>query len=253
MGLFKKKFCDVCGEKIGFLGNNKLEDGNMCDDCAEKLSPWFENRRHATVEQIKAQLAYREENAKKLEEFREDLSIGEGTKFKMDVGKKQFLVQKKFDIQAENPDILELSQVKACELKVVEDCDEVTYVDDEGERKSYTPARYKWEYDFRLMIQVEHPFFDTMDFQLNSLPVTMEQTGRIRSFDPMDHSVYRYFLEKGEEIRDVLLGIREPDLGEETQGPASGGPRMAATCPHCGATTVPDIHGRCEFCGGVVG
>ena len=28
MGLFDKKFCDVCGEKIGMLGNRKLEDGN---------------------------------------------------------------------------------------------------------------------------------------------------------------------------------------------------------------------------------
>ena len=26
MGLFDKKYCDICGEKIGFLGNCKLED-----------------------------------------------------------------------------------------------------------------------------------------------------------------------------------------------------------------------------------
>ena len=31
MGLFEKKYCDICGEKIGLLGNRKLEDGNMCD------------------------------------------------------------------------------------------------------------------------------------------------------------------------------------------------------------------------------
>ena len=28
MGLFDKKYCDICGEKIGLLGNRKLEDGN---------------------------------------------------------------------------------------------------------------------------------------------------------------------------------------------------------------------------------
>lgn len=28
MGLFDKKYCSICGEKIGFLGNRKLEDGN---------------------------------------------------------------------------------------------------------------------------------------------------------------------------------------------------------------------------------
>ena len=49
MGLFDKKICDICGEKIGLLGNRKLDDGNLCKDCAKKLSPWFEDRRHSTV------------------------------------------------------------------------------------------------------------------------------------------------------------------------------------------------------------
>ena len=52
MGLFDKKICDICGEKIGLLGNRKLDDGNLCKDCAKKLSPWFEERRHSTVEDI---------------------------------------------------------------------------------------------------------------------------------------------------------------------------------------------------------
>lgn len=60
MGLFDKKICDICGEKIGLLGNRKLDDGNLCKDCAKKLSPWFEDRRHSTVEDIKRQLEYRE-------------------------------------------------------------------------------------------------------------------------------------------------------------------------------------------------
>ena len=29
MGLFDKKYCDICGEKIGLLGNRKLDDGNL--------------------------------------------------------------------------------------------------------------------------------------------------------------------------------------------------------------------------------
>lgn len=61
MGLFDKKNCDICGDKIGLLGNRKLDNGNLCKNCADKLSPWFEERRHSTVEDIKRQLAYREE------------------------------------------------------------------------------------------------------------------------------------------------------------------------------------------------
>ena len=29
--------CDICGEKIGLLGNRKLDDGNLCKDCAKKI------------------------------------------------------------------------------------------------------------------------------------------------------------------------------------------------------------------------
>ena len=53
MGLFDKKYCDVCGAKIGFLGNRKLEDGNLCKDCAGKLSPFFSDRRNSTVAEMK--------------------------------------------------------------------------------------------------------------------------------------------------------------------------------------------------------
>ena len=68
-GLFDKKICAICGGEIGLLGNRKLEDGNCCKNCAAKLSPWFDERRHSTVEQIKEQLAYREENLKAVENF----------------------------------------------------------------------------------------------------------------------------------------------------------------------------------------
>ena len=83
MGFFDKKYCDVCGEKIGLLGNRKLENGNLCKDCAAKLSPFFSERKSSTVEEIKEQLAYREENRKELETLpgnayyrREDESYG---------------------------------------------------------------------------------------------------------------------------------------------------------------------------------
>ena len=64
--LFEKKECAICGGEIGLLGNRKLEDGNCCKNCAAKLSPWFNDRRQSTVEEIKEQLAYREANKEKV-------------------------------------------------------------------------------------------------------------------------------------------------------------------------------------------
>ena len=72
MGLFdrfKKQDCEICGKEVGMFGYKKLEDGEICKDCVKLLSPWFEDRRHATVAQIKEQIAYREHNAKELENF----------------------------------------------------------------------------------------------------------------------------------------------------------------------------------------
>ncbi|MBQ4253374.1 MAG: DUF4428 domain-containing protein, partial [Erysipelotrichaceae bacterium] len=69
MGLFDAKYCDICGEKIGLLGNRKLDDGNMCKNCAAKLSPFFTGRKRTSVADIKKQLAYREENARQLVDF----------------------------------------------------------------------------------------------------------------------------------------------------------------------------------------
>ena len=66
MGLFDKKYCDICGAKIGLLGNRKLEDGNLCKNCAAKLSPWFSDRRQSTVAEIGEQLSYREANREKV-------------------------------------------------------------------------------------------------------------------------------------------------------------------------------------------
>ena len=70
MGLFDKKYCDICGAKIGLLGNRKLEDGNLCKNCAAKLSPWFSDRRQSTVAEIGEQLSYREANREKVSAFR---------------------------------------------------------------------------------------------------------------------------------------------------------------------------------------
>ena len=80
MGLFdvfKKKDCEICGKEVGLLGYKKLEDGEICKDCVKLLSPWFEDRRHATVAQIKEQLAYRERNAKEHENFTISRKIGD--------------------------------------------------------------------------------------------------------------------------------------------------------------------------------
>ena len=82
--LFEKKECNFCGGEIGLLGNRKLEDGNMCKNCAAKLSPWFSDRRNSTVAEITEQLEYREANKAKVAAFNTTRTLGENTKVLMD-------------------------------------------------------------------------------------------------------------------------------------------------------------------------
>ena len=82
--IFEKKYCSICQGEIGLLGNRKLEDGNLCKNCAAKLSPWFSDRRSSTVAQIQEQLDYREANKAEVAAFHTTRSFGSGTKVLMD-------------------------------------------------------------------------------------------------------------------------------------------------------------------------
>ena len=80
MGLFdrfKKQDCEICGKEVGMFGYKKLKDGEICKDCVKLLSPWFEDRKESTVARIKAQIAYRAQNAEELKAFQPTTVVGE--------------------------------------------------------------------------------------------------------------------------------------------------------------------------------
>ena len=166
MALFDKKFCDVCGEKIGLLGNRKLEDGNLCKNCAAKLSPFFSERRQSTVAEIKEQLAYREQNRANLAGFQPNRTLGNNTKVYVDDRSRTFVVSRKSDFRAENADLISLDMVSSVRYDVEEHRTEVYKEDSEGHRVSYTPPRYEYSYEFTVSINVNHPYFNLIEFEL---------------------------------------------------------------------------------------
>ena len=180
MGLFDKKYCDICGEKIGLLGNRKLEDGNLCKDCAKKLSPWFSDRRSSTVEDIKRQLAYREENREKAAQFRITRSFGEDRKVLLDEDDRWFTVTRARDLAEANPDILDFDTITGCRMDIDESRTELTREDADGKDVSYVPPRYEYSYDFDIIISVNHPYFDEMRFRLNDSSVYIEPQSTVQ-------------------------------------------------------------------------
>lgn len=278
MGLFDKKYCDVCGEKIGLLGNRKLEDGNLCKDCAKKLSPWFNERRHSSVDEIKAQLAYREENKEKVSNFRVTRKIGENRNVLFDDTHRQLTVTRAASPSTdENPDILDYSDITAYRFDIDEDKSEIYRKDSEGKNVSYNPPRYEYSYNFDFVINVNNPYFDEIKFRMNSKTVeyTPEPTVQISLFgrsltdnsvNPENCSEYCKYRDMCRELCDELDRIRgmgtaqmtKLDQAAQTPAAAAASATAAAaaasaaadsgawSCANCGAQNTGKF---CESCG----
>ncbi len=252
MGLFDKKYCDICGEKIGLLGNRKLENGNLCKNCAKLLSPWFSDRRNSTVEEIKEQLAYREANREKVAVFHTTRTLGTNTKVLLDEDAGKFMVTRARNLEEANPDVLDFADVTGCNLDIDESRSEIKREDKDGKEVSYNPPRYEYSYDFYVTIFVNNPYFNEMRFQVNSDSVKITpaaRPGMTSGCNPETNVEYCNYKKLGEEIKQALTQVRK-DVREKIEQAAA--PKAAVTCPFCGATTTPDASGCCEYCGGAV-
>ena len=156
MGLFDKKYCDICGEKIRLLSNRKLDDGNLCKECAQKLSPWFEERRHSTVEEIRCQLAYREQNKEMVQKFNVTRQISTKTyNVFIDDTQGNFTIAHKLDVK-ENPDIVPLSAVLQCKMDIE---------------------------------QVRSSWFDDMDFRLHNFSIEQDDRAEIMEIESAGYEI----------------------------------------------------------------
>ena len=218
MGLFDKKYCDICGEKIGLLGNRKLEDGNLCKNCAAKLSPWFTERKQSTVEEIKEQLAYREANKEAVAAFHTTRTLGKDVKVLLDEDNGKFMVTSARNIAEANPDVLSFSDVTGCDLDIEEGRTEIEYEDREGNRHSFNPSRYAYNYDFYMVIHVNHPWFNQIRFRLN--PDTVD--GDVDTIIEYDQA--------------GAMGGRSPmaGSGRPMAGSGAGRPQAGAARPQAG-------------------
>ena len=166
--LFDKKVCDICGGEIGLMGNRKLANGNLCKDCARKLSPFMTERRESTVEEIRQHLMYREQNARMLLAVKPTRVFGRGrTKLYLDENQGLFFVTSENNYIPSNPDILRVSQVIGFRPTVHESRTELYHHDREGSRVPYNPPRYRVEYRFDLALDIQSPFFNRISFEFS--------------------------------------------------------------------------------------
>ena len=231
--VFEKKNCDICGGKIGLLGNRKLEDGNLCKDCAAKLSPWFSERRKSTVAQIRDQLSYREMNRSAVAAFHATRTLGKNYRLLIDDESRKFMVTSASDLAKANPDVLDFSQAAGCDLNIRENRSELKRKDQDGKQVSYNPPRYEYSYNFHVTIYVSHPWFDDIHYLLNSGAVkTGERQMNIgagsswtmsrNSFSLQDRGLREYeeYIRLGEEIRQAVEQMKNAGNTSAQSAPA---------------------------------
>lgn len=265
--LFEKKECAICGGEIGLLGNRKLEDGNMCKKCAQKLSPWFSERRHSTIAEIEQQLQYREENLQALQNFHPSYRIGENDKLIAEEKNGvpyRFVVAQTNDYLEENADLILFKDVSSCVIDVDENRRELYQKNDKGEDVSYNPPRYAYSYQFYVKLKVENnPYFSDITFKLNnfSVDVNPETSGHMPgqgllgmllgtgTFDPTQAPEYQKYLKMCREIETIMDAGRFGNLAQSTpeETAAAQEPPRPKFCPNCGA---PVNGGKfCAQCG----
>lgn len=230
MGLFDKKYCDICGEKIGLLGNRKLSDGNLCKDCAAKLSPWFTERKQSTVEEIREQLRLREENRQKLAGFHPTRTIGVDTKVYVDEPGKTFIVTGAQDIMKANPDLIRMDQVADCQMDIRHTRTELKRENAQGEKVSYDPPVYEYDYTFWMEISViGHPYIGSIRFRLNDRDITIRSEARRSLLGmPTDDIHPEFNVEYREYLEMATLIVAVLKIGSDPQAAAAD---MAAPAP----------------------
>lgn len=249
MGLFSQKYCDICGDKIGLLGNRKLDDGNMCKECGKKLSPWFSERRSSSQADIKEQLAYRQENKREVSAFHTTRTLGMNTKILIDEEAGKIMVTSAKDLMEANPDVLAYSHVTGCFLDIDETKTEIMREDKEGKKVSYMPRRYEYSYDFFINIDVNTPYFNEIRFKLNTFSIEAKPPREYEKYKEMGEDICRVLSELTQKRQEPVseLTQKEQEAAVETNTL-----KTPLTCPYCGAISATDASKYCEFCGGAL-
>ncbi|MDD6022377.1 MAG: DUF4428 domain-containing protein [Oscillospiraceae bacterium] len=114
MGLFDKKFCDICGEKVNTLTQQKLSDGYLCSDCKKKLGSFTSGWKQRTVEDVKNHLQLREQNKQKYQQFNcSAVAGGRNNSIQVDFNNHWFIFAiDNRDYKSGNPQVFDFSQLQ---------------------------------------------------------------------------------------------------------------------------------------------
>ena len=214
--------CMLCGMEAVSFGSRSVAAGRLCGECVGKMSPWFRCRQDITEAELRAHLAYREENKTRLSDFHPTVRLWKDPALYLDDVRRQFAVSDALmkEFPTENPDILECRQILQCDVEIEEHRRELKRFSPGLGQISYRPKRYEYRFNIWVRILAEHPFFHEMRFCLNRRPLIVRgcdveasvQGKVVRNAD------YQSCVRAAEKMRDVLLKARDAALADEEGG-----------------------------------
>ena len=187
--LFMRKNCSVCGKPLGPGYSVRLKDGRCCSACARKLSPWSSDRKKRTVNNIKEEIAFRDAHKNDFKDFYPTRFYGNSCILMIDEIGKRFAVTSELNFRKEVVDILMFSQVQTCLTQIEKSRKEVLAElkdnpddpDSATHNESYRPRRYRWYYDFQLVLKLNHPILDTIRFSISGGPFSVTPVSQLRN------------------------------------------------------------------------
>ena len=210
--LFEKKNCAICGKELGIFGKTKISEGYLCKDCAGKLSPYFHGHRSATVEDIRDQLSYREANRADVAAFHVTRALGNGTKVYLDEDQTKVIITnaQPSGWADRNPDVIDFTQVTGCHVNVDEDRNEILREGPDGQKESYRPPRFEYDYDVDVTIMVNSPYFDEIKVDIASGTADQPDSVEIRSAERIANEIHDALTSARQGVRDEAAAAAAP-------------------------------------------
>ena len=168
------------------------------------------------MEEIRQQLAYREDNKKKVQMFQITRDFkGSNAHVFIDDQHGWFAIASRINVE-NNPDILELSQITSCRLDVEQDRTEEFYEDKEGNEQSYDPPRYSYSYDYKIEIGVRAPWFNEMRISLNTFAIPEHDRGRILDTENLGNQIVAALTQCQQPGNMGMAGRQMDNIGQQT-------------------------------------
>ena len=241
MADFDKKHCHVCGKKVGFFTREDIEDGVICDSCAEKLSPLGQSPEVMNVEEVVNQLKYREKNRERVRRFHPNFKYDTNARqmrVLIDEADETFMITDREDDEFRlfYPDVIDLADIEKCEF---------TYHTDDVYGYFGDDSPYIYEYDFYLEIFLNHPYLDEIKLPLNNDSEFIRHP-ILEKFNPKNFPQCHRYMDMANELIHALVG----EAAEDVYTDENGNQFKLVTCPWCDSRCAMTRDGRCPNCGG---